>query len=188
MGSVLFNMHILVCSNINYLCRQDGSMIMKVIIAGSRTLTDYELIKQLVIESRFDVTEVVNGMAYGVDLCGVCYALEFDLPVKNFPPDYKKYQPKVAPIIRNGEMADYADAAVIIIENFSKGSHNMMHQMNRRKKRFYTVFLNEGTDKKKFMPIMDPLTEKDHRNGRALIGKRTKSSLIKNEVGGFRFL
>ena len=34
---------------------------MRVIIAGSRVIKDYELVKKAIVDSKFDITEVVCG-------------------------------------------------------------------------------------------------------------------------------
>ena len=53
---------------------------MRVIIAGSRVIKDYELVKKAIVDSKFDITEVVCGMASGVDSLGERYAKEHDIP------------------------------------------------------------------------------------------------------------
>ncbi len=44
---------------------------MKVIIAGSRTITDMAIVEQAIAISKFEITEVFSGMAKGVDLLGL---------------------------------------------------------------------------------------------------------------------
>lgn len=84
---------------------------MKVIIAGSRTITQLDLINQAVAESGFDITEVVSGTANGVDSLGEVWALGAEVPVQRFPAQWQKYG-KSAGFKRNRQMADYADAEV----------------------------------------------------------------------------
>lgn len=158
---------------------------MKVVIAGSRSFYNYPLLKRVIIDSRFVIDEVVNGVARGGDLCGVCYALEKNIPFINFPPDYKRYEPKIAPIIRNGQMADYADAAIIMIEDYSKGSYNMLSQMNKRNKKYYVAFVQKGTDKINYT-IVDKQTEKDLKNGCITIDTPKRSD-VKTKTRLLRF-
>ncbi len=47
---------------------------MKVIIAGSRNITDYSLVKTAIQESAFEIDCVVSGMAKGVDSLGESWA------------------------------------------------------------------------------------------------------------------
>ncbi len=106
---------------------------MKVIIAGSRHINDIEFILNAIDESGWEITEVVCGMASGVDRIGKAWAEEMNIPVKPFPADWNRYGKSAGPI-RNGEMADYADAAIVIWDGKSRGSKNMIEQMGRRGK------------------------------------------------------
>jgi len=97
---------------------------MKVIIAGSRTISDLELVSQAITESCFDITEVVCGGAKGVDECGRLWAEKHNIPVKVFNADWNKYG-KIAGPVRNFEMAKYADALVLVWDGKSPGSLSM---------------------------------------------------------------
>lgn len=104
---------------------------MKLIIAGSRTFRDIDLVNKY-IESGVNrlgkpVSEVVSGTARGVDKIGEMWASTFNLPVKRFPADWSLG--KVAGILRNRRMAEYADAAIVLIQSNSSGSSNMAHVM-----------------------------------------------------------
>lgn len=155
---------------------------MKVIIAGSRDYEDWETAYKYIEQSKFVITEVVNGMARGVDKIGVYYAIDHKLPIKNFPADWNTLG-AAAGHIRNEEMAKYADAAVIIINSYSKGSMNMLSHMNTYKKRFYCVFLKNGVYSS---TLMDELTEKDHKNNDTPIST-PRSPTTEDETGLFRF-
>lgn len=97
---------------------------MKVIIAGSRDIEDYELIDVAVRESGFTVTEVVSGTARGVDKLGERWAEEYNIPIKRFKPDWSIG--RSAGIIRNTEMASYADALIAIWDGYSRGTKHMI--------------------------------------------------------------
>lgn len=100
---------------------------MKIIIAGSRDFDDYNLLKHTVSHSIFNgiITEVVSGCAKGADELGEQFAAEFDIPIKRFPADWKKYG-KGAGTIRNIQMGRYADGLVVFIRNGSTGSSHML--------------------------------------------------------------
>lgn len=98
---------------------------MKVIIAGSRDLTNMANIKQAVKESNFDITEVVSGHARGVDRLGEQWAKTSNISVKLFPADWGKFG-KAAGFVRNKEMAEYADALIAIWDGVSRGTENMI--------------------------------------------------------------
>lgn len=98
---------------------------MKTIIAGSREITDYEQLCRAVLFANFDITEIVSGTARGVDRLGERLGKEFDIPVVQFPADWKKY-PKAAGHIRNAEMAKYAEACIILWDGKSPGTKSMI--------------------------------------------------------------
>lgn len=109
---------------------------MKTIIAGSRDITEYELVVQAVAESGFVITEVVCGMAKGVDMMGYRYAQEHGIPVKEFPANWNKHGRAAGPI-RNKEMADYADALIALWDGESRGTKNMIDLANRQGLKVY---------------------------------------------------
>lgn len=86
---------------------------MKVIIAGSRFITDKEAVKHAIELSKFDITEVVSGNARGVDVVGEAIAEEMGIPIKRFLPDWGKHEKAAGPI-RNSEMVKYADALIAV--------------------------------------------------------------------------
>lgn len=113
---------------------------MKVVIAGSRSITDHDLVTEVIFDSGFDITEVVCGGAYGVDLIGKRWANDRDIRVKMFMADWEK-SGKKAGMIRNREMAEYADAAIIICNDSSKGSIGMLNSIKNTGKPYYIVYL-----------------------------------------------
>jgi hypothetical protein len=121
---------------------------MKVIIAGSRHMpfSDYPLIARAA--ARFEetigpITEVVCGLARGADTFGKKWAmLEKGIPVKDFPADWDTHGKKAGPI-RNGEMAEYADALIAFLYPNSRGTANMIQQMQNRNKPCYIIFDGE---------------------------------------------
>lgn len=125
---------------------------MKLIIAGSRDL-EIDASCGVSLHNLTNITEVVCGMAKGVDLAGKYFAendwkLDYPLcsnnpiPVKEFPADWDKHG-KAAGHIRNKQMAEYADALLLIWDGTSRGSANMKQQMLKLKKPIYEVVLNK---------------------------------------------
>jgi hypothetical protein len=60
---------------------------MKLIVAGSRTFKDYNLLLHHLasITDSWGVTEVVSGTASGADTLGEKAAKELNLPISRFP-------------------------------------------------------------------------------------------------------
>lgn len=89
---------------------------MKVIIAGGRDFTDYQLLKtkceQILIFQQGTVTdkseiEIISGGAQGADLLGAKFGHEKGFSVIEILPDWNKYG-KSAGFRRNSDMAIYA--------------------------------------------------------------------------------
>jgi hypothetical protein len=103
---------------------------VKTIIAGSRSITDIAQVQRAITGSGFYITEVVSGKARGVDSLGEMEARRRRIPVKFFPADWSK-GPCAGPM-RNRQMADYAEALILIWDGKSKGSANMLQEAKKR--------------------------------------------------------
>ncbi len=127
---------------------------LKTIVAGSRSIADYNLICAAIKESEFIISEIVSGTAKGVDQMGERFAAENNLPIKKFPSDWndlshpdaliktnssgKKYDAR-AGFRRNQDMADYSDALIAI----TTGSSGTADMIERAKKKGLTIFVKE---------------------------------------------
>ena len=112
---------------------------MKVIIAGSRGIFDYQRILDAVTESEFHITEVVSGKAMGVDQLGERYAKENGITLKLFPANWKEHG-KRAGYLRNVEMAEYADALIAVWDGVSNGTKHMIDIATSNNLKVYTYF------------------------------------------------
>lgn len=116
---------------------------MKVIIAGSREITEYEILQAAIFQSDFSILEVVSGCARGVDKLGEQWAELNDIPVRQFPADWGRFG-RAAGHYRNSEMASYADAAIILWDGESRGTLDMIDKM-RRAGKLYKVYDEFGS-------------------------------------------
>jgi len=101
---------------------------MKVIIAGSRTFTDYKKLCEICDPFLKDQTiiEIISGAYYkGADLLGVKYAAERGFRLTKFPADWKRLGRAAGPK-RNQQMANYADALIAFWDGNSKGTKHML--------------------------------------------------------------
>lgn len=101
---------------------------MKTIIAGSRDITDYEvLLEAMALARRQKIvpTAVVSGAARGVDKLGERWGHERGLPVIQFPAIWKLFG-KRAGRVRNAHMARYSDALVAVWDGKSRGTKHMI--------------------------------------------------------------
>ena len=101
-------------------------------------LPDMGLMTAGVTASGFKISEVVCGLAKGADLLGKLFAEVNGYPCKDFPADWNKYGRAAGPI-RNKQMADYADAAIVFMWDNSRGSKNMIETMQKLGKPVYVV-------------------------------------------------
>jgi hypothetical protein len=105
---------------------------MKVIIAGSRTIEGEDAYIDLLVAVNqalkdwglHSLTEIVTGGARGVDAMGKEFAREFGIAHKEFPADWDTHGTS-AGYKRNAQMADYADALLLLWDGKSKGSAMM---------------------------------------------------------------
>jgi hypothetical protein len=123
---------------------------MKLIIAGSRHFKhyDYDLILSCLNMHKLgirDITEVISGRAFGIDKAGEQLADKFDLPLSTFPADWDKHGKAAGPI-RNKQMAEYADALLLIWDGKSRGSNNMLNNMRQLGKPVYEVIIRKNFD------------------------------------------
>ena len=107
---------------------------MITIVAGSRSITDYEIVKEAIEKSGFDITCIVSGGAKGVDSLGEQYARENGIELKRFPANWEDFsEPCLRRFNRSGnrEMAEYAEA-LIAVHNGSSGTLDMIRQAKSR--------------------------------------------------------
>lgn len=113
---------------------------MKVIIAGSRNITDPRVVEEAVREAGFPITEVVSGCARGVDTLGEKFAEQYCIPVKKFPAQWSRYGKGAGPI-RNKEMAIYSEALIAIPSPESKGTVNMIATARKLHLKVYVHYI-----------------------------------------------
>jgi hypothetical protein len=118
----------------------------KVIIAGSRSIKDINIVRQAYKDSKFNASCIISGKASGVDKLGEILAKELNLPIEEYPADWDNYG-KAAGMIRNKLMASKADALIAICHNNSPGTTNMIKIMKDLNKEVYVVNINDNITK-----------------------------------------
>ena len=73
-------------------------------------------------------------------MIGKRWAGDREIRVKMCPADWQRYGKK-AGMVRNREMAEYADAAIIICNDGSRGSIGMLNSIKKLGKPYYMVYL-----------------------------------------------
>lgn len=149
---------------------------MRVIVAGSRTISNYPAVQHAIEHSFPDlslITEIVSGnngylkkgVLFGVDRLGEKWAEAHNIPIKRFPADWNFYGAQAGPL-RNKQMARYAmgcmdhsketedyalplqqGALVLVWDGASSGSGHMLRTAKRAGlKVFETILQNLHDD------------------------------------------
>lgn len=90
---------------------------MRVAVIGSRGLSVDDLENYL----PEGTTEIVSGGARGIDTCAKNYALQHDLKLTEFLPEYDKYG-RGAPLRRNITIIEHADLVLAFWDGKSRGT------------------------------------------------------------------
>ena len=99
---------------------------MKLLIAGSRSITSFDLSPYI----STDVDTIISGGAGGIDRLAEQYADLHRLSKYILRPRYSFYG-RSAPLKRNEEMVEMADAVLIIWDGCSKGTQYTLNYTNK---------------------------------------------------------
>lgn len=125
---------------------------MKVVVAGSRTIKSYiyisKLLNNLYEDKGVEITELVCGMAHGVDIMAKLWADHNNIPVNSFPADWGNLTTRGAIVKRNKhgipynvkagyqrniKMLNYAECLVAIWDGNSRGTAHIIDEAKARK-------------------------------------------------------
>ena len=111
----------------------------KLIIAGGRDFSDYDLLKsnldailEKLSENNINLI-IVCGMAKGADICGWNWARDNNIPILEYPANWKLHGKAAGPI-RNQEMAQVANGLIAFWNGTSRGTENMINTMKELRK------------------------------------------------------
>lgn len=90
---------------------------MKLLIAGSRSIHDFDFSKYVPTETEL----IISGGATGIDAAAEAYADAHKISKLILRPLYRKYN-RGAPLKRNEMMVDIADQVLIVWDGTSKGT------------------------------------------------------------------
>ena len=109
---------------------------MKLLIVGSRSITNFDL-SPYITEN---VDTVISGGAGGVDSLAEQYADLHHLSKYILRPRYDLYG-RAAPLKRNEQMVDIADALLVIWDGRSKGTQHTLKYAEKMKKQVTLVVI-----------------------------------------------
>ena len=103
---------------------------MKLIIAGSRTFTDYQLLCQTLAPERHRITEVLHGGARGADQLGFRWALKHHIRSRCFAADWERLG-RSAGRRRNHQMAQAGDLLIAFWDGRSPSTRHIISCMQQ---------------------------------------------------------
>jgi len=109
---------------------------MKLLVAGSRSIVDSTSINEKLEDynkSNGPITEIVSGGARGPDRIAASWGHSKNIPVTVFYPNWNLLG-KCAGMVRNKEMAEYADVAICFWDGKSNGTRNTIEEMRKCRK------------------------------------------------------
>lgn len=118
----------------------------KIIIAGSRGISDYNILLMamntainngIIVNVHSVTTEIISGGARGVDTLARKYTIDNNLILVEMKPQYKYDNDRGAPLRRNTDMAKYGNVLIAIWDGVSTGTKHMIDQMNKLGKPVY---------------------------------------------------
>ena len=112
---------------------------MKLLIAGSRSITHFDLSPYIPVNT----DTILCGGACGIDHLAEQYADTHRLSKYIIRPRYDLYR-RAAPIRRNEQMVDMAEAVLIVWDGVSKGTRHTL-QYAKEKNKPITLVLNQET-------------------------------------------
>jgi hypothetical protein len=104
---------------------------MRVIIGGSRSITDPSALEAAIKQAEFPITTIITGDSKGVDALAAAWAKNQDLGITVMPVEWSKYGGR-AEQIRNEQVAEIADACILIWDGFSQGTYHLREIVQRR--------------------------------------------------------
>lgn len=107
---------------------------MKLIVAGIRSVKDYETIKTAIdklVSEGLAVTAIIEGTAKGVDCLASRYAIEHEIENIRVPAEWKVFN-KGAGSVRNRKMAEMGDMLLAFWDGSSRGTLDMIKAAKKK--------------------------------------------------------
>lgn len=114
--------------------------IKNVGIVGSRDFDNYKFLKYMLDIFRFNNIKIISGGANGADTLAIKYAKECGFNFQEFLPQYDKYPPKVAPIMRNKTIVENSDIIIAFWDGSSPGTKNTIKFAKEQNKPYYIFY------------------------------------------------
>lgn len=111
---------------------------MKVLVCGSRSISDPALVSQAVSQSGMTPTHIISGGARGVDRLAVEYAASHGIEFTEYLADWDRYG-KRAGFMRNCVMVGTADAVIAVWDGVSAGTKHSIDYATSQGKQVFVL-------------------------------------------------
>jgi len=126
---------------------------MRLLVAGSREGVRRDRVQAFLTRITADLDHepemLIHGDCRGVDHAARDWAMDRGIPTRAYPADWDKHGKKAGPI-RNREMAEFCDTAILFRVGKSRGTTSMANELDRFRKPYLLVQLwsseNAGLD------------------------------------------
>lgn len=113
------------------------SNIIRIGVSGSRTIQNKDFVFQqldyyLSRLIKYNECIIIHGGAKGFDSICEKYAQKREIKTEIYLPEYDKYPPKIAPILRNQTIVDNSDYFIAIQQDNSKGTQDAINKAIKR--------------------------------------------------------
>jgi hypothetical protein len=100
---------------------------LRVLVCGSRNFIDVEPFDEVMDEYIGKITTIIHGSARGADMQAHLWGLRNNVPIEEYPADWKLHGKRAGPI-RNSQMLleGAPDLVVAFWDGESKGTKNMI--------------------------------------------------------------
>lgn len=126
---------------------------MRLIIGGNRLVEDIRIVEDAIRSSGYErqITEVVNDGLNGASKLAEMWSIKHNILVKKFYADWQYYsrfvelksQKNPAGEVRNRNMANYADAAIIIWDGKDEDVKNLIDSVKIASKPLFLYRINK---------------------------------------------
>jgi hypothetical protein len=103
---------------------------MKLIIAGSRTFTDYQRLCQVLAPDRHRITQVLTGGERGAEQLGYRWAWKHAVRHQRFRAEWERFG-KAAGVRRNHQLAQARDVLIVFGDGPSPGTAHLIQCMQQ---------------------------------------------------------
>ena len=114
---------------------------MKLAIVGSRNImfeNAYEILDKTIKKEK--VTTIISGGARGIDTVAKEYAINNNIELIEYLPDYKRYG-RGAPLVRNSDIIKNSDFVLALWDGKSRGTKDSINKARKMNKTTKIIYL-----------------------------------------------